>query len=292
MKKVSSLLLGISLTVTCALATAAQEMSKGDASRPTVLQITREFVKPGKAGMAHEKAEGAFVQAMAKAKWPTYYVALTSLSGKSRVLFLTFYQSLEAWEKDGSAVDKNPTLSGELERAAMADGELLESMDQGVFLFRDEMSLRPRPDLSQFHFMEVSRYQVRPGHNKEWAEAVKMVKAGYEKGVPDAHWGMFEEHYGGEGNAYLILSGHKSLSEVDRDLMQDKQFADAMGEDGMKKLSELVAACVESSSHQLFAVSPKMSYVSDSWKKSDPDFWSPKATAAAKAPAATKKTNP
>jgi hypothetical protein len=31
--------------------------------------------------------------------------------------------------------------------AGTADGELLDSMDQGVFLFREELSLHPRPDL-------------------------------------------------------------------------------------------------------------------------------------------------
>jgi hypothetical protein len=51
----------------------------------------------------------------------------------------------------------------------------------------------------------------------------------------------------------------------------------------MKKLNEIYGASVESSQHQLFAFNPYMSYVSDEWIKSDPDFWKPKA---APAPAA------
>ena len=49
----------------------------------------------------------------------------------------------------------------------------------------------------------------------------------------------------------------------------------------MKKFSELLAAAIESSQHNLFAFSPSMSYVSDEWIKADPDFWKPKATHAA-----------
>jgi len=260
--------------------TAAQEKSQGTMSIPKVLQITREFVKPGKAGMAHDKAESAFVQAMTHAKWPTHYTGMTSMSGKSRALFLTQYESFEAWEKDNAAVEKNTALSAALDRAGMADGELLDSIDQGVFVFNEELSLRPRPDLSQMRYLDISAYHVRPGHSKDWNELVKMVKSAYEKAVPEAHWGVFSEYYGGDGGTYLVLTARKSLSEVDRGFLESKQFQAAMGEDGMKKLGELVAAAVESSQHNLFAFNPRMSYVSDEWIKSAPDFWKPKTVMA------------
>lgn len=275
MKKVSRCLTGLAIAFVCV--TAAQAQSEGT-SVPKVLQITREYTKPGKAGQAHEKMEAAFVQAMAKAKWPVHYLALTSLSGKQRALFMTRYPSFEAYEKDGAAVEKNAALSASLERAGVADGELLDSEDQGVFFYEEEMSLRPRPDLSHMRFMEISVYHVRPGHDKDWAEAVKMVKAAYEKAVPEAHWGMFRQMYGGEEGTYLVLIAHETLAQIDRGLLEDeKKFTSAMGEDGMKKLEELVAAGVESSQHQLFAFSPSMSYIYDEWIKSDPDYWRPKA---------------
>jgi hypothetical protein len=294
MKRVSSLLLGLSIAANCICVTAAQEKSPGSAGIPKVLQITREFVKPGKAGMVHDKAESVFVDAMTRAKWPTHYIGMNSLSGKSRALFLTQYESFEAWEKDVAAQQKNATLSAALDRAAMADGELLDSLDQGVFVFREEMSLRPRADLSQMRYLEAILYHVRPGHGKEWSEVVKMAKAGYEKGVPGAHWGMFEELYGGDNGTYLLLVSHKSLEEIDKGFAEDKQFQATMGEDGMKKLDELFGACVESSQQQLFAFNPQMSYVQDEWIKADPGFWKPKAASKppTKAPAEDKKTNP
>jgi len=294
MKKVSSFLLGLSLAVTCACVTAAQENLPGNASVPKVLQITREFVKLGKAGMAHDKAEDAFVDAMRRAKWPTYYLGMNSLSGKSRALFLTSYDSFEAWQKDGDATEKNAALSLALDRASMADGELLESIDQGVFYFRDEMSLRPRPDLSQMRYMEFILFHVRPGKDKEWDQVVKMFKEGYEKAVPGAHWGMFEEVYGGDGGTFLMVISHKSLAEIDQGFAEDKQFEAALGEDGMKKLDELYAASVASDQEQLFAFNPHMSYLKDEWIKADPGFWKPKAaaTSATKAPAEEKKAKP
>ena len=286
MTKFCRILFALSLAGVCLSATSAQEKM----SIPKVLQIQREYLKPGKSGTIHEARESAFVEALARAKWPTHYVGMTALSGKSRALFFTSYDSFEAWEKDYAAVEKNAALSSSLDRAYSADGELLDSTDTGVFMLQEEMSLRPKPDLGAMRFMEISAYHVRPGHNKEWTEAVKLVKAAYEKGVPESHWGMFEQLYGGDGGTYLVLTAHKSLSEVDRGFAEDKLFVAAMGEDGMKKLSELVAACVESSQHQLFAFNPHMSYVSDEWIKSSPDFWNVKPTTMAAAVA--KKANP
>jgi hypothetical protein len=276
MNKFSRTLLAVSLGITCSCVVVAQDKP----AIPKVLTIMREYIKPGKAGMAHEKAESAFIQAMSRAKWPTHYIGMTSLSGKSRALFLTQYESFEAWEKDGAAVEKNAVLSASLDRAFVADGELLDSIDQGVFVFNEELSLRPRPDLSPMRYLDISVYHVRPGHSKDWNDIVKMVKSAYEKAVPDAHWGVFAQYYGGEGGTYLVLTARKSLSEVDRGFLDSKQFQAAMGEDGMKKLDELVAVTIESSMHNLFAFNPNMSYVADEWIKNYPDFWKPKASAA------------
>jgi hypothetical protein len=292
MNKFSRTLLALSLGFASGCMVAAQDKPQGTPSIPKVLTITREFTKPGKSGAVHDKAESAFVQAMARAKSPTHYIGMTSLSGKPRALFITQFASFEAWEKDNQANDKNAAL----DRALMADGELLDSVDQGVFVFNEELSLRPKPDLSQMRYLDISAYHVRPGHNRDWVELVKMVKSGYEKAVPDAHWGVFAQYYGGEGGTYLVLTSRKSLAEVDRGFLDTKQFQAALGEDGLKKLSELIAATIESSQHNLFAFNPRMSYAADEWIKSDPDFWKPRATAmpaaAAKPATEDKKAKP
>ena len=42
-----------------------------------------------------------------------------------------------------------------------------------------------------------------------------------------------------------------------------------------------MGAAIETSQHNLFAFTPSMSYPRDEWIKADPDFWKPKAQAAA-----------
>ena len=99
MNKIFSCVLG-ALFLCGGLGIAMAQEEPGTTPPPKVMQIIREFVKPGKGGAAHEKAESAFVQAFARAKWPTHYFAASSLTGKPRVLFFVAYDSFEAWEKD------------------------------------------------------------------------------------------------------------------------------------------------------------------------------------------------
>jgi hypothetical protein len=287
MNKLSPFVLGLSLAVAGSSVAAAQQDSPSTPV-PKVLQITREFVKPGKAGAVHDRSESAFVQAMARAKSPTHYIALSSLSGKSRALYLTGYSSFEAWEQDNKSVEKNAVLSAELERASVADGELLDSLDQMVYSLDDELSYRPVGDLSHARYIEASVYQVRPGHGKEWSDLVKMAIAANQKAGTSAHWAMFHLEYGGDGGTYVLLSSDKSMADIDTSFTEEKQFHDAMGEEGMKKFRDLYGSAVSVSNQQLFAINPRQSYVSEDWIKADPEFWKPKPLAAPAAKAAAK----
>jgi hypothetical protein len=285
MTKFGCSLLGFSILCLVPCVTNGQENS----APPRVLVLSREYVKPGKAGAAHDEAESPFVQAYSRAKWPTYYLGMTSLSGKSRALFFTFYASFDAWEKDVAAQGKDATFSAAVDHASVADGELLDSVDQGVFVFDEEFSLRPKYGDPHRHAMEISSYHVRPGRYEEFSQLVKMVRGAFEKAVPEAHWGCYRLQYGGPSGVYIFLTGLKSASEIDAGFEQDKRFEAALGENGLRRLAELDAASVESSDHELFIFNPKMSYVSDEFIQTDPDFWKPKSEPAKPAADKTKK---
>jgi hypothetical protein len=252
---------------------------------PKVLVITREFLKPGRSGSLHQKTESAFVNAMVAAKWPTHYFAANSLSGAPRSLFFIGFPSFEAWEKDNAATEKSATLSAALDRAMVADGDLLSSYDSGTFVLRDDLSLRQAVDIAHMRYFEISRFVVRPGHMKEFEELAKLYVGGYEKAIPDAHWATFESMYGADnGGVFLVINPIKSMTEIDQSFAQSKRFMASMGEGGMKKLETLSASCIQSSQTNLFAFSPSMSYPADEWIKADPTFWKPKPTTMAKKP--------
>jgi hypothetical protein len=286
MKKVTGLSVGLSLLFIGSSIASAQEPTMPP---PRVLVIMREYLKPGRAGSMHEKTESAFVHAMTAAKWPTHYFGMDSLSGPSRALFFTGYSSFEDWERDTLATQKNATLTAALDRASIADGDLLSSYESSTSVYREDMSLRSTVDIAHMRYFEISQFVVRPGHQREFEALAKMYVDGFGKAVPNAHWAAFERQYGAStgdsvGDVFIILNPMKSLAEVDSSFADSKKFIDSLSESDKKKLAELTAASVESSQTNLFAFNPKESYPPDEWIKADP-FWKPKAAAPAAKPA-------
>jgi hypothetical protein len=285
MKNLTGLCAGLCLLASGVGVMTAQEMPSGAMLPPKVLVIEREYTKPGKGGAPHEKSESAFVSALAAAKWPTHYLAATSMSGKPRALFMFGYDSFAAWEKDNLAYERNPALSAMLDRDNVADGELLDEVQQSVYLYDPDLSLHVG-DAVHSRYFDIQHYKIKPGHRSEWEDLVKLYQSAYAK-IPNANWALYESYYGEDnGGIYLAISRMTSLSEDDQGLIDNKKFEDAIGPEGMKKISTLSASCIDSVQDNLFAFSPKMSYAAEEWIKAD-SFWKPKPAAAAKKPAAT-----
>jgi hypothetical protein len=266
----------------------------GPMKPPAVIQINREWLKPGRGGAMHDKSEAAFVTLMNKGKLQGHYIALNSMTGKSRALYITRYPSFEAWENDNKTFERNASLATDLDRAIVADSELLESMDSAVLVYNDELSFRPRPDFSHARYYELTVFRVRLGHEKQWREVTKMYKDACEKAGLDVHWGTYELRYGGEGGTYLALTHRDSLSEIDKGMANGKKFVEALGgEDGAAKLDQLFGEAVESVRTELFSINPKQSYVDEATINADPDFWKTKSAAPkAQSTAATKSPAP
>jgi hypothetical protein len=279
----------LALTLAGIGAAAAQDSSEMKPS--AVIQINREWLKPGKSGAIHDRSEAAFVNLMNKGKLQGHYLALNSMTGKPRAVYMTRYPSFEAWEADNKIFTKNASLGAELDRDIAADSELLEGMDSAVLVYNEGLSFHPRPDFSHARYYELTAFKVRLGHEKEWRESTKMYKEAMEKAGSSQHWGMYEVQYGGEAGVYIALTHRASLAEVDSERAESKKIMEAMGgEENAEKLDQMFAAAVESVRTELFTINPKQSYVDEATMKADADFWKPKAPKAAVAATAKPAT--
>lgn len=256
--------------------TAAQDHSSDVTPPPPVLEVIVEYVKPGKAGFAHEKTESAFVQAMRDAQWPTHYIGMNALYGKSHAVFYIGYDSFAAMEKDTADQAKNTTLATALDNANVADGELLKSTETNIFTYRADLSLRPGADVGRTRFFQVTMFHVRSGHMADFEALAKLYISAYQS-TPNAHWDAFTEMYGADGDgSVLVVTPMKSMAEVDQQMTDDAKLTSTLSEDQRKQMRDLSAASIESSWSGVNAVNPKMSYASDKWTKEDPDFWNQK----------------
>ena len=246
-----------------------------------VLVIQREFTKPGKDGAVHEATEAGFIRAVQANKGNIHYMALTSLSGVNRAIFISAYPSLAAVDAERKGMPA--AAAAAMDKAMVADGEALTETGSSVWLRRDDLSTNVGGPPVGMRLLEVSEYVVKPGHEHEFEELAKMyVEAA--KNIPQFHWTAFQMAYGhSEGPTFLVFTALKSGADADAEFGAGKAFEESVGKDGMKKIAELEAASVATEMTNLFVVSPKMSLPTDAMIKSDPDFWKPKASAAAAA---------
>ena len=188
------------------------------------------------------------------------------------------YDSFAALETVRRTDAKNAALSAAVDRATAADSELLRLVETSTWIRRDDLSLNPGFRVGA-RYEEISQLSIRPGHLAEWEELVKLVQDGYKKGIPEAHWGAYEEAYGSPGGRYLIIITLRSAAEIDANFASGKKFEEAMGEEGMKKMAKLEASCVESEQTNLFMIQPKMSYPPEATIQTEPGFWKVAPTA-------------
>jgi hypothetical protein len=274
MRQVSFLAVGCVLLCGVSLVAAQEQAVMGP---PKVLQIFREEVKPGK-GPAHEKIEAAWARTFNKANYPAHYIAMTSVSGPSEAWFLEGHDSLASAERAEQFVEKNAALKGEVDQISQQDGELLSGGRSIIALYREEMSYRATGvNIGQMRYFYVTTVRVRPGHQDDFIEWNKIIRAAHEQANVPEHWAVFQVTLGMPAGTYLIFQPLKSLTEVDAFAQtHGKAYQDATGDEGRKKLRELASAGLLSSETNIFAFSSKMSYVSKETASADPDFWTPK----------------
>ena len=245
---------------------------------PNVLVIHREYLKPGKGGMLHDRSESAFVKAFAEAKSPYHYFALDSLSGPSRSLFLFAYDTFADWEKETAAIAGNPALAAKVDQASLQDGDLLAGYDAAAMTLRPDLSLN-KGSIDGARYFEITVFVVKPGHTHDFTELAKLYIDTYRKVAPDTHWDTFEVMYGSPlpsatgGEVFLVFNLMKSLAETDKSIQNSDKFSTELGAAGMQKVSELTAASVEATTTNLFVINPRISNPPAEWVKKDPSFW-------------------
>jgi hypothetical protein len=264
MNKVSRLFLGLSLAVSGITMGAAQDQPT-PVKPPKFLQINVEDTKPGKGGLAHDKTESAFVQAMAKAKFPINYFAYNSISGKPRGIYISGFDSFGELGKANKAFEA-PGVAASFEPLNVADGELLEDSHSLILSYVDDLSLRPGVDLFHHRYLEADIIHVRQGHFKEFHELAKLWVDLSQKAATSAHWDAFR---------------------VDTGFADNDKLGAILTDEDKKKLRELRAASIEEDRSEIYSVNPAQSYPPESFIKADPGYWKPKAAAKPAAKPAT-----
>ncbi len=273
----------------CLAATAAA-LAQNPAGPPAVLRIIRQTIKPG--AMAEQEKIGTGVaRAAARANYPANFLALKSMTGQLETWIVESHASFRSVEDAATFVETTPALKWWLGQYEAQAGASIADMRRLLAVYRPDLSYRGdqlAQDLPKMRYMSVVMVRLVPARDADFAEAVRLVKGAYEKSGSDQPLVIYQVVSGAPGPAYLFFSPMASLKTMDEAPTQGRAMREALGEDAAAKMLKTSAEVTASSESFLFAVNPRLSYVSKDFAAADPDFWTPKPPAPPPAPPAPK----
>ncbi len=286
MKRIVFLILAVCASGSNVPSSAAQTPN----APPKVVLIEREEIKAGRMD-AHQKLANGYVQAFANAKGKTHWLGMAAVAGnENEALFITAYESYAAVEKDRAESEKMMTGATKLavDKLDRQGADLHVSQRQIIAEYREDLSYKPSVNIPEMRYFEITTTRVRPGHERAFEEARKIVKAAHEKASVNEHFAIYEVASGASGTTYLTFVPIKSLAEWDVEV-HTKAYQEALGDDNRQRIDKMRAEGVMSVDTALYAFDPKMSYAPPEFAKADP-FWSVKTKTVAKAKPAKKHT--
>jgi hypothetical protein len=266
----------ISVAATGMLCSVAWQLAAQDLpDPPAVLRIFREDIKQGM-DAAHERSENAFMTEAARAKYPANIIGMTSITGPSQAWFLEAHDSFNAISTTLAAFDKPDADFAKLDAL---DGELRSGSTSWIAVYRPDLSFHGQEllqNLPKARFFNIDMIRIQPGHDHEFAELRHMVVDAAQRAISDQPVAVYQIVSGLPAGTYLSFEPITSLKTMDASDDRTREMYRAMGSTTTRRYVKAVADEITSQESRLFAINPKMSYVSKEFAAGDPNFWSPR----------------
>ena len=245
---------------------------------PAVLEIVRESIKEGQSA-AHEKVESEWANAFRKHNFPYHQLALMSMAGSSEAWFLVGFPSFAAVQESNQEIEKSG-FKTEMDALDTRDGELRSNSRTMYAVYRKDMSYKPELlNVGKTRYIGILSFRLKLGHMQDFEEGGKKFLAADEKAGLKTPSLAYEVVTGVPADLFLFFEPMESLKDLDEAPAREKAVAAAMGED-YQRLMKGAGDVFNSIEYTLFAVNPRMSYVSKETEDADPAFWRPNMTAA------------
>src|SRR2546429_9225898 len=183
-------------------------------TQPAYLTIVREEVKLGR-GAEHTRIEAGWPAAFAKAKSPSSYLALASLTGQDEVWFTIPFASNAAVAEEFKRQDADPILSAEVARLPRADAEVLTGHTVVQAVARPDLTTGAFPDVARRRFWRITTFRVKPGHRPDFEAAAKAYGAAAQRAEPKTSYRVYELIAGAPGPTFFIFSSVESYGQFD-----------------------------------------------------------------------------
>jgi hypothetical protein len=221
------------------------------------------------------KLEENFSTACDRLDAPRFWIDLESLTGDTDSLVFSSFDSYEQLE--GSSVDWNQFLSAhsDLQRIKDEARGLATAPRRIIAVRRDDLGyLADTIDLSEARYLAVMEVRLFPGHERDFADAVKIIADAHLKVQAELPWVVYEVDAGLPAPAFLVLQPMSELKQRDDLLALSGSIADAEGDPGVESLKKIARESYALTEHTVYSISPGMSHVSKAFAATDLEYWS------------------
>ena len=269
MKKWLCSVAGLSLALAGSLAALAQTPV---VPPPNILDIETINIKPDMDG-PYDKIASEYPDLSEQLKDPTHVLGMEALTGSPRAIYLSGYDSFEAFQKSEEWLTGNAATDAKFDAMDAREAPYISEEHHTLWLYRPDLSNNVAgADIPHSHYWEVIIFHMRQGHDEEFKELTQLYRDAYLKSGQNSPWSSYEGMMG-VTDAYLILVPMKSLKDEDASLAHQKDFDAALGDEGKKRMSKISEESVASVEDNLWMVNPDWSYVDKSWIAADPQYW-------------------
>jgi hypothetical protein len=214
------------------------------------------------------------MRAAAAAKFPVNILGMNSITGTSQAWFLEAHDSFESIGKAEAVMEHS-----ELGTLDSLDAEYRSGSRSWIAIYRPELSFHGQQlmqTLPKMRYFNVIMMRTRQEHDQDFAEIAKMAVAAAERSMDDQPVATYQIVSGAPNGTYILFEPSASLKALDAAPERSHNMFQAMGDAGTKRFMKTAGETIAQQEAVLFAIDPKMSYVSRQIIGGDPAFWTPK----------------
>lgn len=266
--------LAIAFAASCStLRAQSNQASRLPGEPPKILNIVHEQLIPGKAG-AYAELLKRIGEEYSRRGIPVYWYGAQSFTGPLGALYLNFFESFAEMHAANDTLNKSVAANPAL---AQMQEQLLtytSSVSNAFAVRRDDLGYRwDAIDFSNARVLRVATIAVRQGHETEFAEAIRGLRAAYARLNANAYWATYQVTAGAPSSTFVIFLPMGSLDEMDDYINRLAALPEAEGPGVAGQLQQIARDAYRSWDSELFIVSPSQSRMPADFTAGDSAFW-------------------
>jgi hypothetical protein len=259
----------------CSIASAqdAEKLPDTLPSPPHLLLLVHQDIQFGKAA-ARRKLEVATARACNRLNVPNFWIDMESLTGNREALFFDPFDSYEHLEQSFDAWNQIYATHPELAKMQEEIDALLTKERTVVAERRDDLGYRVEAiDLSEARFMRVVEIRLAPGHENDFADALRILRDTYAEAKAETPWVVYQVTMGSQSPGFIVFVPMTTLKQNDDIIPWTEGFREAEGEENGQNLEQIARDAFATSESNLYAISAEMSHVTKAFVKVGANSW-------------------